>query len=143
VVEAGPEMPKANHQPAILVVEDQEALRGLMVKLLKRNDMEALDAGSAPEGLSIAQARGGKIDLAILDMVIPGMSGLDLASDLIREFPNIRILYMSGYVDSIAMDVIARRSPEAVLLKPFNEATLIQRVNQLLAKPPRIEPGPG
>ena len=74
-------------------------------------------------------------------MVMPGVSGLDLATDLIREYPGIKILYTSGYVDSVAMNVIARRSPQAVLLKPFTEQALLERVHQLLKMPREIEPG--
>jgi FixJ family two-component response regulator len=74
-------------------------------------------------------------------MVMPGVSGLDLATDLSREYPGIKILYISGFVESVAMHVIARRSPQAVLLKPFTEQALLERVHQLLEKPPEVGPG--
>ena len=134
-------LPKSNAPPAVLVVEDQEPLRRLIVRFLGRHGIQAFEAANAGQGLSIVHQRAGRIDLAILDMVMPGMSGLDLATDLIREYPGTRILYISGHVDSIAMDVIARRSPEAVLLKPFTEQALLERVHQLLEMPPGIEPG--
>jgi two-component system, cell cycle sensor histidine kinase and response regulator CckA len=122
----------SNAQPTVLVVEDQDQLRRLIVTFLSAHGIQAVDASNADQGLSIVRARGGHIDLAILDMVMPGVSGLDLATDLMREYPEIKILYISGYVDSIAMDVISRRSPEAVLLKPFTEQVLVERMRQLL-----------
>jgi CheY-like chemotaxis protein len=134
-------IPKSNSHPAVLVVEDQEPVRRLIVKFLGGHGIQAFEAADAGQGLSIVRQCAGRIDLAILDMVMPGVSGLDLATDLIREYPSIGILYTSGYVDSVAMDVIARRSPEAVLLKPFTEEALLERVYQLLGMAPRIEPG--
>jgi CheY-like chemotaxis protein len=133
--------PKSTAHPAVLVVEDQEPVRHLIVKFLSRHGIRALDAADAGQGLSIVHQHAGRIDLAILDMVMPGVSGLDLATDLIREYPGIKILYTSGYVDSVAMNVIARRSPQTVLLKPFTEQALLERVRQLLEMPPEIQPG--
>lgn len=132
--------PKSTANPAVLVVEDQAPVRRLIVKFLSRHGIQALDADSASEGLSIVHQRGGKIDLAIVDMVMPGVSGLDLATDLIREYPSIKILYISGFVESVAMDVIARRSPHAVLHKPFTEEALMERVDQFLKMPSESEP---
>jgi CheY-like chemotaxis protein len=134
-------MLKSHAHPAVLVVEDQEPVRRLIVKLLSRHGIKAFDAADAAQGLSIVRQRAGRIDLAILDLVMPGVSGLDLATDLIREYPGIKILYISGFVESIAMDVIARRSPQAVLLKPFTERALLERVHQFLEMPPEIGPG--
>jgi len=134
-------MLKSNTHPAVLVVEDQEPLRRLIVQFLRSHGIQTFDASNAGQGLVIVRERAGRIDLAILDMVMPGVSGLDLATDLIREYPDIKILYTSGYVDSLAMDVIARRTPEAVLLKPFTQQVLLERVQQLLEMPSEIEPG--
>jgi CheY-like chemotaxis protein len=134
-------IPKSDAQPAVLVVEDEESLRRLIVKFLSRHGIQVFEAANAGQGLLIVRQRAGRFDLAILDMVMPGMSGLDLATDLTREYPAIKILYISGFVDSVAMNVIARRSPQAVLLKPFTEQALLERVNQLLGMPPEIEPG--
>ena len=124
-------------KPTVLVVEDQTALRRLIVRMLDRHGIAGLEAGRAVQGLSIVRERHGAIDLAVVDMVMPGMSGLDLATELEREYPNVKILYISGYTDSIAMDVIARREPDAVLLKPFTERALVDHVKRLLEMPPR------
>lgn len=119
-------------KPTVLVVEDQPALRRLIVRMLDRHGMEALEAGRAAQGLALVRERLGAVDLAVVDMVMPGMSGLDLATELEREYPKVKILYISGYTDSIAMDVIARRDPDAVLLKPFTEQALLDHVNRLM-----------
>jgi len=131
----------ANHdRPTVLVVEDQVQLRRLMVQFLKTDNINSLHTGNAVHGLSLARQRAGLIDLAIVDMMLPGENGLDLASHLNREYPEMKILYISGYVESIAMLGIARLSPELVLFKPFTEQELLDRVHLLLESPARFEP---
>ena len=71
-------------------------------------------------------------------MVIPGISGLDLAAELDRLEPGMRILYMSALHESIAMESIARKSPQRVLLKPFTPDELRQKVGALLRDPARF-----
>ena len=128
-------------KPTILVVEDDASLRRLVVRMLHRGGFATFAAGKAADGLALVRQRQGAFDLAIIDMVMPGMSGLDLATDLDREYPNLKILYISGYIDSLAADALSRRSPDRVLLKPFTEQALLDRVRLLLDIPPRREPG--
>ena len=116
----------------ILVVEDDDSIRRLIARVLEDDGMVPLPAGSASEGLSLFEGHNASIDLAIIDMVMPGMSGLDLAAELERRRPGMRILYISGYVESVAMECVARRDPDLVLLKPFNGTTLMARVQSLL-----------
>jgi CheY-like chemotaxis protein len=125
----------------VLLVEDDANLRRLVVDMLANGGFETLATGTAAEGLALVRERQGEFDLAILDIVMPGMSGLDLASDLDREYPNLPILYISGYVGSLAADALARRMPERVLLKPFYEEALLERVRLLLEIAPRRQAG--
>ena len=124
--------------PVILVVEDNGALRRLMARVLSGSGFQVLEASTAQEGLAFFRAHTTAIALVIVDMVMPGMSGLDLAAELERQVPGIRILYISGYVTSVAMESIRQRSPERVLFKPFDPGDLIDRVTQLLR--PASEP---
>src|ERR1700722_13320619 len=119
-------------KPAVLVVEDDASLRPLLVDMLAGGGFATLAVATAADALALVRSRQGRFDLAVIDMVMPGMSGLDLASDLCREFPSLKILYISGYVGSLAAEALARRSPERVLLKPFCEETLLDRVRLLL-----------
>lgn len=123
-------------RPAILVVEDNGALRRLMARVLSASGFQVLEASTAQEGLTFFRAHTSAIALVIVDMVMPGMSGLDLAAELERQLPGIRILYISGYVTSVAMESIRQRSPERVLFKPFDPGDLLQRVTQLLGPAP-------
>lgn len=118
-------------QPTVLVVEDNELLRYTIERTLSGYGFTVLDAGTAEQGMTLFEANPG-VALAILDMVLPGKSGLDMAAEIERKCPGFSILYMSGFSDSIAMESIARRAPNRVLLKPFGERLLLQRVTALL-----------
>ena len=122
-------------RPTIIVVEDQASLRRNIGRSLGRKGFRVIQAASAQEGLAIFQAHQVSIDLAIIDIVMTGMSGLDLAAELIRDHPLVKILYISGYAHSVAMETIGSISPETVLAKPFTPNALIDRVEQLLQMP--------
>lgn len=117
---------------AILVVEDNSALRRLMARVLGDCGFVVLQASSGPQGLEMFRDHSPSVALVIADMVMPGMSGLDLAAELERQQPGIQILYISGYVSSVAMESIRQRSPDRVLLKPFDPGELVSRVLQIL-----------
>ena len=117
----------------VLVVDDDVPLRRLVLRALQTSGIETIGAGTAAEGLEVFLAHPGKIDLVIVDMVMPGMSGLDLAAELERLQPGVQILYISGSGDSIAMKSIQRQSADRVMLKPFVPEALVERVTQLLA----------
>ena len=123
---------RATAERRVLIVEDDSAVRGLIAGTLQRSGFCALEAGSGREALSVLGTSDRAVDLAIVDMVMPGMSGLDLAAELDRQRPGFKILYISGCVDSIALEGIATRWPELVLLKPFSRRALVERVQRLL-----------
>jgi DNA-binding response OmpR family regulator len=117
----------------VLVVDDELSLRRLIMRTLKANGINPIGAGDGLEGLAAFLADLERIDLVILDLMMPGMSGLDLAAELERRRPGVKILYISGLVDSIAMECILRQSADRVLLKPFKQQVLVERVVHLLA----------
>ncbi len=118
-------------RPTVLLVEDNELVRETVVTMLGHYGFTVVAAASAEQGILEFEANP-NASLAILDMVLPGKSGLDLAAELERRRPGFPILYMSGLSDSIAIESIGRRAPELVLVKPFTEDTLVRRVLTLL-----------
>jgi DNA-binding NtrC family response regulator len=118
----------------ILVADDDAAVRQMMAKTLRRSGFSVIEADSAERGVAAVAMRQGAIDLAIIDMQMPGMSGLDLAVEVERRYPGIQLLYISGYLHSIALDCISRRAPESVLFKPFTVTVLLDKVAQLLGR---------
>ncbi len=94
-----------------------------------------LEAANAMEALEVFRIHSHQINLAIIDFVMPSTSGLDLAAELGRQRPGLKILYTSGYIDTVAMKCIAHQQPELVLSKPFSQSQLIARVENLMANP--------
>lgn len=127
-----PSAPVLNGQ-TILVVDDQAQIRSLIRQTLERHGAVILEAANGLEALAIRKRYGGAVTLVIVDFLMPGLSGLDLAAQLNRDAPGIQILYMSSAGESIAMESLVHESPGHVLLKPFTLEELITRVQSLLA----------
>ena len=118
----------------ILVVDDQAQIRSLIRQTLEAQGAVILEAANAYEALAIRRRHNGAFALAIVDFLMPGLSGLDLAAQLDRDVPGLKILYMSSAVESIAMESLVRKSPDKVLLKPFTLEDLVERVVSLLGR---------
>jgi DNA-binding response OmpR family regulator len=122
----------ADKEPAaILVVDDEPQLCELVASMLSGGEHAVLCAGSGEEALSRAQAHGGEISLLVTDVMMPGMNGMDLARELCRQRPELRVLFISAYVgggDHTGLD--PRKM--AVLPKPFTINELLLHVRLLL-----------
>ena len=111
----------------ILLAEDDGAVRRLARDVLSRHGYDVLEARDGDEALGIARAHSGAIDLLITDVVMPGLSGRDLADRLKEYQPSVRVLYTSGYTENIIM----RNSLEGdlrLLAKPFLPSDLLRTV---------------
>jgi CheY-like chemotaxis protein len=116
----------------ILVVDDQAQIRSLIRQTLEPLGAVVLEAASGVEALEMRKRHTGVVELAIVDFLMPGGSGLDVAAQLRRDAPGMKILYMSSAMESIAMESLVRQSPESVLPKPFTLEQLVERVRFLL-----------
>lgn len=116
----------------ILLVEDEEALRTLAAKVLRSNLYEVLEAENGESALALGMSCPGSIDLLITDIVMPGMSGQEVARQVATTHPWIKVLYMSGYAeDSIVHHGVLDPGTE-LLEKPFTPEVLERRVRGLL-----------
>ena len=125
----------------ILVVEDDNALRTVACKALVQCGYEVLAACNGQEALRICAQHNGKIHLVVTDMVMPEMSGAELAELIAESFPDVRVLLMSGYT----RDEAARRGIASerytFLEKPFTPTKLAARVRELLDNVRHRAPG--
>jgi nitrogen-specific signal transduction histidine kinase len=119
----------------VLVVEDEEAVRHLICRVLRAKGYRVLDAPNAESALLVAGATAAPIDLLVTDMVMPGMGGTTLAAELVAVRPAMRVLFITGY----APEAVERRGrlPEdaGLLEKPFSADQLARRVREILAAP--------
>jgi CheY-like chemotaxis protein len=118
--------------PAILVVADKLAVRRMIRVALATAVLPTLEARTAEQAFRIITSHPDDIALVITDLIMPHMSGLDLANEIRRLRPAIKILYMAGYLESIAAQSMAHADPRVVLSKPFTGPHIVARVRALL-----------
>jgi CheY-like chemotaxis protein len=113
----------------ILLVEDEEALRAATCEFLQSRGYTVLVAGDGAEATRICEQHTGNIDVILTDLVMPGMDGTELSKVVAAHYPDIRVLYMSGYTDRF----IEGLSAGTVLLqKPFTFAALTGKLRAVL-----------
>jgi two-component system, cell cycle sensor histidine kinase and response regulator CckA len=116
----------------LLVVEDEPSLRRLTCEILESQGYTVIDAASAAQALALVAEHQGPLDLMITDVIMPGLSGRQLAERVTERRPGMPVLYMSGYT----ADVIAHHGvldPDIMLLeKPFTPDALLERVQDAL-----------
>ena len=118
----------------ILVTEDETAVRELITITLQELGYTILEAHDGEEALSLARQHPGQIDLLLTDVVMPKMSGRDLAETLQTQRPSLKTLFMSGYMDDAVVRHGLLRAEVAFLAKPFSSRTLAAKVRKVLDK---------
>jgi nitrogen-specific signal transduction histidine kinase/FixJ family two-component response regulator len=116
----------------ILVVEDESAVRELVARILQRSGYDVIAAGCLKEALSQIQSRHAGIDLLLTDVVMPGDSGPKVAERLRKHFPDLPVLYMSGYTDAALGKYGVLNPGTSLLQKPFSSAQLLANVREML-----------
>jgi CheY-like chemotaxis protein len=130
--EAGGWSEMARGTGTILVVEDEDAVRYLACRVLRGNGYRVLEAGSSADALRIVRAEG-PIDLLVTDIVMPGMSGPALAERLVAGYPDLKVLYITGYAEEAIQRQGMLPAGGALLEKPFTAQQLADSVRQALA----------
>jgi two-component system cell cycle sensor histidine kinase/response regulator CckA len=125
----------------ILLVEDEEQVRGMVLNVLRRQGYLVVAAQNAGEALLLCEEHPGKIDLLLTDVVMPQMNGPALAKRLTTIRPGLRVLYMSGYTD----DSIARHgileAGASYLQKPVTPSLISRKIREVLDTDPNAAGG--
>ena len=139
------EEPLATDQPAdatrrlrttsrtVLVVDDEPEVLGLATEILRHVGYSVLEAVDGAAALEVARGHAGEIHLLVTDMVMPGMSGRDLAERLRAVRKGLPVVYISGYVQDSAARSALSSERSAFVAKPFTPELLTDRVRELLA----------
>ena len=118
----------------VLVVEDEDTLRTLCERILGDLGYQVMTARNGAEAIALAQGYGDRIDLLLTDVVMPGMSGRELATQLVLHHPEMQVLFMSGYPD----DAIGKHGvlDEGVSFigKPYTPLALARKVREVIDK---------
>ncbi len=131
--QAPPKLAKTQDRETILIVEDDPIIRELSASQLGSFGYRVYAAASGPEALDLIRQRGQDIDLALVDLVLPCMNGLQLAQELQARQPGLRVLHMSGYGRDVPLVRQALEQSTVFLHKPFDLQTLTAKVQEALA----------
>jgi CheY-like chemotaxis protein len=131
VVSQGPTEIVARGTETVLIVEDEEAVRHLLAQGLSENGFTVVTAHDGTDALRVVRERAAKIDLLVTDVVMPKMSGRCLADELRNEFNGLKVLFMSGYTDTLLRHGVYE-AREAFLQKPFVIRAFVSKVREIL-----------
>jgi CheY-like chemotaxis protein len=130
-------LPRAEHgQETILLVEDESNLRRLARQYLETQGYKILEAEDGAAALQIVDGHQGKIDLLLTDVIMPGMNGRELATQISKLLPEVRVLYMSGYTENAVGHDGTLDAGINLMQKPFSLPALRERVREVLDSEP-------
>jgi PAS domain S-box-containing protein len=132
---AATELPRGTE--TVLLVEDAAAVRAAVRQVLERQGYTVLEAPHGNAALALATAHDGPIHLLLTDVVMPGLSGRQVADQLKQLRPDTRVLYASGYTDDAVVRHGVLEAGIAYLQKPFTTGGLARKVREVLDHPPR------
>jgi two-component system cell cycle sensor histidine kinase/response regulator CckA len=118
----------------VLLVEDEEGVRKLVLGILQRQGYQVLEATSGEEALEMVHEHHGKIDLLLSDVVLVGMSGRELSERMRIQMPTLKVIYMSGYTDDAIVRHGVLTESADFLQKPFSSDNLLRKVRGVLEK---------
>ena len=116
----------------VLVVDDEAAVREIVRMILVNEGYQVMCAGGADAALSQIQSVGGRVDLVLTDMAMPGVSGAKLVERLARSHPNLPVLVMTGTDVGLRLPAEVKNLTTGVLAKPFSAEHLVQTIAQTL-----------
>jgi DNA-binding NtrC family response regulator len=133
--QAAPQADFRRGTESVLVVEDEESVRKLTCHALRRFGYDVIEAANGGEALLLCEKRQRPIPLLITDVVMPGMSGPQLAERLRQLHPELRVLYTSGYTDAAVVRHGPLHETMSFLQKPFTPSELASKVREVLDRP--------
>jgi|SRR5579859_417657 len=119
----------------ILIAEDEEKVRQMLVEFLEKTGYHVLAAADGQSAKALADVHFGRVNLLLTDVVMPTIGGFELAEDLIKKIPQLKVLFISGYPGNLTSRKMLFESGYAFVQKPFSLQSLALKVRQLLDSP--------
>ena len=116
----------------VLLVEDSDSLRRLVLHVLQKQGYTVLPTSDGEEGLKVGEEHAGPIHLLVTDVVMPRMSGTELATRLMKSRADLRVLYMSGYIERTGLELGSEDGKCSFISKPFTPDELARKVREVL-----------
>jgi CheY-like chemotaxis protein len=117
----------------ILLVEDDDEVRQVASRILRRNGYRVLEAGNGADALRVCENENDPVDLIVTDLVMPEMGGSELAKKIREQQPDARILFTSGYTEDAVVRQSLLQEGEAFIEKPFTPAKLANKAREMLS----------
>ena len=125
--------PPLEVRPRLLVVDDELPILKLVTRILATDNYEITSANSGDEAAQLINANGYPgVDLLVTDLMMPGMNGRELAQATRRLFPNVRVLYVTGFADTLFKDLTELGQGESFIEKPFGTDGLLEATRLLM-----------
>jgi CheY-like chemotaxis protein len=117
----------------VLLTEDEQDVREIAREFLESGGYHVIEAKDGAEAIGLAAKHRGRIQLLVTDMVMPGMTGQELAVRLQSEHPGLCVVFMSGYSEHAAMEMADADPAVRLLTKPFSRAAILRAVGEVLS----------
>ena len=122
--------------PTVLVVDDEPLIRRLAYRILNAAGYRVLEASDGVEALEVLRTAPHKIDLVVVDAVMPNLDGAALSTVIFNQWPQQRVLLMSAHGEEVFARLGLRRMSAPFLAKPFTDTELLAKVERALHEPP-------
>jgi signal transduction histidine kinase/CheY-like chemotaxis protein len=119
----------------ILVIDDEEVVRGLLTNLLQSEGFDVLQACDGPEALSVFKNNASTIDLIILDMIMPGMKGEEVLKQIRLMSTTVKVIVSSGFMSEEQRDKLQDCSVDGFLDKPYSDSDAVDTIRFVLSQP--------
>ena len=117
----------------ILVIDDEDMLRDVLKEVLDMVGLSALFASSGPQGIELFKSHKDRIQLILIDVLMPEMSGIETYNEITAIQPDMKFVFMSGFPDNDALAIQELPGDVAFIKKPFSVQQIISQIQQMLA----------